>query len=339
MVGAPAGLPEHGRPAPATARATARRPPPPRRRPPRGAPGDRGRADARRDRRPARRSHRRPCRPRCLRSRSRRSRLRSPRAFRRPDGRRCRCWPWVPARWSAGSGWSAWPAGAPRRPDAHEIRWRVRHGSGRGRPARPAGGSGAFTTVTRPWLSPRRRTNPRHHRRSTGRWEADVVLADGGTVHVRPIRPEDAEAFRSFHAALSAESRLLPVLLAQAPPERRRGGAVHDRRHGRPCRPGRRARRRDRRRRPLRPLAGSGRGRGGLRGRRRAPGSGAVDAAAGAPGRHRPQQRRSPASPPRCWPTTAPCCRCSLAPGGRSAVRSTAASSTSSSTSCPRRAT
>ena len=30
-----------------------------------------------------------------------------------------------------------------------------------------------------------------------GQWEADVVLSDGGTVHVRPIRPADATAFRA----------------------------------------------------------------------------------------------------------------------------------------------
>jgi acyl-CoA synthetase (NDP forming)/RimJ/RimL family protein N-acetyltransferase len=37
-------------------------------------------------------------------------------------------------------------------------------------------------------------------------WEADVVLRDGGVVHVRPIRPEDAEAVHIFHAGQSAES-------------------------------------------------------------------------------------------------------------------------------------
>src|SRR5947209_17078630 len=38
------------------------------------------------------------------------------------------------------------------------------------------------------------------------RWESDVVLADGGTVHVRPIRPADAARLVAFHAALSPES-------------------------------------------------------------------------------------------------------------------------------------
>jgi acyl-CoA synthetase (NDP forming)/GNAT superfamily N-acetyltransferase len=37
-------------------------------------------------------------------------------------------------------------------------------------------------------------------------WEADVVLADGGTAHLRPIRPGDAELLRAFYARLSPES-------------------------------------------------------------------------------------------------------------------------------------
>ena len=48
-------------------------------------------------------------------------------------------------------------------------------------------------------------------------WDADVVLADGGTVHVRPIRPDDADAFGALHGSLSPRVRLLPVLLSQAP--------------------------------------------------------------------------------------------------------------------------
>ena len=39
-----------------------------------------------------------------------------------------------------------------------------------------------------------------------GEWEADVVLRDGGVAHVRPIRPQDAEAVQRFHAGQSAES-------------------------------------------------------------------------------------------------------------------------------------
>jgi acyl-CoA synthetase (NDP forming)/RimJ/RimL family protein N-acetyltransferase len=37
-------------------------------------------------------------------------------------------------------------------------------------------------------------------------WEADVVLADGGTAHLRPISPDDAETLHEFHARLSPES-------------------------------------------------------------------------------------------------------------------------------------
>ena len=37
-------------------------------------------------------------------------------------------------------------------------------------------------------------------------WEADVVVADGGTVHVRPIRPDDADRLRALHERLSAET-------------------------------------------------------------------------------------------------------------------------------------
>jgi acetyl coenzyme A synthetase (ADP forming)-like protein len=37
-------------------------------------------------------------------------------------------------------------------------------------------------------------------------WAVDAVLSDGGTVHVRPIRPEDAPAHRAFFSHQSAES-------------------------------------------------------------------------------------------------------------------------------------
>ncbi len=37
-------------------------------------------------------------------------------------------------------------------------------------------------------------------------WEADVVLSDGGTAHLRPIRSQDAELLRTFYARVSAES-------------------------------------------------------------------------------------------------------------------------------------
>ncbi|MFJ4208187.1 GNAT family N-acetyltransferase [Paenarthrobacter sp. NPDC089675] len=37
-------------------------------------------------------------------------------------------------------------------------------------------------------------------------WEADVVLRDGGTAHLRPIRPQDADALQAFHAGQSQAS-------------------------------------------------------------------------------------------------------------------------------------
>jgi acetyl coenzyme A synthetase (ADP forming)-like protein len=38
------------------------------------------------------------------------------------------------------------------------------------------------------------------------RWAVDAVLADGGTVHIRPLRPDDAPAYRTFFAKLSPET-------------------------------------------------------------------------------------------------------------------------------------
>jgi len=40
-------------------------------------------------------------------------------------------------------------------------------------------------------------------------WEADVVLRDGGTAHLRPITPQDAEALQRMHLAQSPESTFL----------------------------------------------------------------------------------------------------------------------------------
>ncbi|HEY0186033.1 MAG TPA: GNAT family N-acetyltransferase [Cellulomonas sp.] len=40
-------------------------------------------------------------------------------------------------------------------------------------------------------------------------WEADVVLRDGSTTHVRPIRPDDADALQAFHVGQSEASTYL----------------------------------------------------------------------------------------------------------------------------------
>ncbi|MEY2523865.1 MAG: hypothetical protein QOJ66_2430, partial [Ilumatobacteraceae bacterium] len=37
-------------------------------------------------------------------------------------------------------------------------------------------------------------------------WESDVVLSDGGTAHIRPIRPDDVEQLRALHGRLSPQS-------------------------------------------------------------------------------------------------------------------------------------
>ncbi|MEP7112453.1 MAG: GNAT family N-acetyltransferase [Ilumatobacteraceae bacterium] len=37
-------------------------------------------------------------------------------------------------------------------------------------------------------------------------WESDVVLTDGGTAHIRPIRPDDIEQLRALHSRLSPQS-------------------------------------------------------------------------------------------------------------------------------------
>ncbi|MGH9270770.1 MAG: hypothetical protein ACRDZ2_05820, partial [Ilumatobacteraceae bacterium] len=38
------------------------------------------------------------------------------------------------------------------------------------------------------------------------RWTANVVLGDGETVHLRPIRPSDAPALAEFHGRQSSDS-------------------------------------------------------------------------------------------------------------------------------------
>ncbi len=39
--------------------------------------------------------------------------------------------------------------------------------------------------------------------------DADVVLRDGSTIHLRPVRPEDEPAVRAFYEGLSEEARYL----------------------------------------------------------------------------------------------------------------------------------
>ena len=47
-------------------------------------------------------------------------------------------------------------------------------------------------------------------------WEADVLLRDGRTAHLRPILPEDASLLVEFYAAGLPGVEVLPVLRADA---------------------------------------------------------------------------------------------------------------------------
>ena len=45
-------------------------------------------------------------------------------------------------------------------------------------------------------------------------WEADVLLADGGVAHLRPIRPSDADRLVAFYERVSPESKYLRFFAA-----------------------------------------------------------------------------------------------------------------------------
>lgn len=49
-------------------------------------------------------------------------------------------------------------------------------------------------------------TSQRQHGAYPREWEADVVLRDGSTAHVRPIKPSDAEGMQAMHKAQSERS-------------------------------------------------------------------------------------------------------------------------------------
>ena len=80
----------------------------------------------------------------------------------------------------------------------------------------------------------------------------DVVLSDGGTAHVRPIRPADADRLRSFYSRLSDES-IYFRFFGPRPRLSDRRSLVHQRRLRRPGGAHRHDRHRDGRGRPLRP--------------------------------------------------------------------------------------
>src|SRR5688572_23329495 len=56
-----------------------------------------------------------------------------------------------------------------------------------------SGSPGRFSGVTDA-------TYPRH-------WEADVLLRDGGTAHVRPVSPDDSDLLVSFYEQVSSQSK------------------------------------------------------------------------------------------------------------------------------------
>src|SRR5512144_425230 len=56
--------------------------------------------------------------------------------------------------------------------------------------------------VSAPETAPSAPAYPRH-------WEADVLLRDGHTAHLRPISPDDEERLVEFYAQVSAESKYL----------------------------------------------------------------------------------------------------------------------------------
>ena len=131
----------------------------------------------------------------------------------------------------------------------------------------------------------RRRPPPPPH------WEADIVAADGGTVHLRPICPEDADGIDGLMERSSDQTRYYRFF---GPMKRLSEKDLHRFTHVdhvdrvafvRP------ARRPADRRRPVRPLSRHRRRRGRLPRRGRPPGPRAGLGAARAPGRRRPRAR------------------------------------------------
>ena len=126
------------------------------------------------------------------------------------------------------------------------------------------------------------------------RWSSTVVLGDGETALVRPIRPDDAPALAAFHDRQSPESIYRRYFSPK--PHLTDADLAHftDRRLRRPRRPRRRALRRVHRLGQLRALGRPRRRRRRVPGRRRPPGQGHRHAPARAPRGDRPRQRHRP---------------------------------------------
>lgn len=67
----------------------------------------------------------------------------------------------------------------------------------------------AMAADYRPGVRPRRLFAVADPENYPVEWEADVVLSDGGTAHLRPIRPADAELLVEFYSRVSDESKYL----------------------------------------------------------------------------------------------------------------------------------
>ena len=142
---------------------------------------------------------------------------------------------------------------------------------------------------------------------ASGTWETDVILADGGSAHLRPVRPDDAPALQTALRVAFRRVAVPPVLLPGNP-----GPCWDDRSSSRdrraPLRPGRRERRRDRRSRGLLPHSRRRR-RGSLHRARRPARSGSRHAPPRPPrrGRHRARHPLLRRAGPGAEPTNAQC--------------------------------
>ena len=153
--------------------------------------------------------------------------------------------------------------------------------------------TGTFPDVTAPSEQP---TYPAH-------WEADVLLRDGHTAHLRPIRSDDKELLVSFYDRVSDESKYLRFFAPMPTAVRARRRPVQ---HRRPPRTGRvRAHGGgpDDRGRTLRHRV-PGRGRGGVPGRGPAPGARHRASSSSSTSRRPAARTASTGSWPRCCPRT-----------------------------------
>ncbi len=114
-------------------------------------------------------------------------------------------------RGSAGRGGAGEPSGAGERGGAEE---RGAAGASSDAGQEPAtrgasGGAGAGRAAGAGEGANREKHGPRDPYDYPRHWEADVLLSDGGTVHLRPIVPSDADALVAFHGKLSERTRYL----------------------------------------------------------------------------------------------------------------------------------